>query len=153
MGARSPQTGADGNRQNRWLFPANHPFYADEKTATLTEVKYYLQTLSMQDAPSLPTAQLQNRFSQLLGHELAPGKFLDPLQKIPVSFAKFSQDLRYVESGHLVPLSRGGKHTPENSTLMLKDSNRLQGDFTVDEVVQLMKNTLEKHGFTVEGNP
>ena len=49
-----PQDGADGNRRLRWLFPIDHKFYADEITATLVEVKYYLQVLSMTNAPYLP---------------------------------------------------------------------------------------------------
>ena len=46
-----PQDGSDGNRQNRWLFDPSHKFYADEVTATLVEIGYYFQTLSMKNSP------------------------------------------------------------------------------------------------------
>jgi hypothetical protein len=49
-----PQDGADGNRRARWLFQPEHKFYADEVSATLVEVKYFLQTLSMAGAPQMP---------------------------------------------------------------------------------------------------
>jgi len=148
-GARRPQDGADGNRRNRWLFDPSHPFYADEITATLVEVKFYLQTLSMEGAPALPNDKLRTRFRWLLGHELEPGAFLDPVQKAPVLFREFCRDARYVEAGHVIPHSRGGRHEPSNSTLMLKSSNRLQGDRTIPELISMMKEILERNGFSV----
>ena len=147
-----PQDGADGNRISRWLLPSDHEFYADERTATLAEVRYYLQTLSMEGAPPLPTEQLRRHFQAILGHELRPGAFLDPIQKAPVLFQEFVRSARYVESGHIVPLSRGGRHNYGNATLMLKESNRLQSDRTVQELLVLLTNILQNQGFTVTRN-
>ena len=146
-GKRRPQDGADGNRRSRWLFGSDHKFYADEVTATLTEVRYLLQTLSMEGAPEIPGGELENGFVTILGHRLRPGMFLDPIQKIPVEFKKFIANPRYVESGHLVPLGRGGKHAPDNATLMLRDSNRLQADLPLSELLELMAGILERQGY------
>jgi hypothetical protein len=146
-GSRRPQDGADGNRRNRWLFEGIHKYYADEVTATLTEVRYYLQTLSMEGAPEIPGEKLQTEFMTILGHPLKPGLFLDPIQKIPVEFHKFVRNPRYVESGHYVPLGKGGRHTPDNATLMLRDSNRLQADLTIDELLEIMAGILERQGY------
>lgn len=146
-GNRRPQDGEDGNRRTRWLFDEPHKFYADEVTATLTEVRYFLQTLSMQGAPEIPGGRLETEFRVILGHPLRPGMFLDPIQKIPVEFQKFVNNPRYVESGHYVPLGKGGRHTPDNATLMLKDSNRLQADLTLGELLEIMAGILERQGY------
>lgn len=152
-GNRRPQDGADGNRRNRWLFEPIHKFYAEEKVATLSEVRYFLQTLSMEGAPEIPGERLENEFRTILGHPLKPGLFLDPLQKIPVEFQKFITNPRYVESGHLVPLGRGGRHTPDNATLMLRASNRLQADLTLEELLEIMAGILERQGYYKTHSP
>lgn len=149
-GNRRPQDGADGNRQNRWLFEADHKFHATEVVATLTEIRYFLQTMSMLNAPKLSTDKLRNAFVSILGHELYPGAFLDPIQRIPVDFSEFIANARYLESGHVLPLGRGGKHTPDNATLMLKYSNRIQTDLTVDELLEMMADILRRHGYGVQ---
>lgn len=146
-GNRRPQDGPDGNRQNRWLFNNTHKFYADEVTATLTEIRYFMQTLSMNGAPSIPNKRLERDFLVILGHSLKPGMFLDPIQKIPVEFEEFVNNPTYLESGHYVPLGKGGKHTPDNATLMLRDSNRLQADLTVNELLDIMAGILERHDY------
>jgi len=146
-GNRRPQDGEDGNRRSRWLFERSHKFYAEETIATLTEVRYYLQTLSMQGAPEIPGRRLENDFITILGHQLKPGMFLDPIQKVPVEFKKFIENPRYIESGHLVPFGRGGRHTPDNATLMLRDSNRLQADLTLDEMLKVMAGILERQEY------
>lgn len=146
-GNRRPQDGADGNRRNRWLFDNPHKFYADEVTATLTEIRYFMQTLSMNGAPSIPNGRLERDFLTILGHPLKPGMFLDPIQKVPVEFQKFIDSPRYLESGHYIPLGKGGKHTPDNATLMLRDSNRLQADLTVNELLDIMAGILKRQDY------
>jgi hypothetical protein len=44
-----------------------------------------------------------------------------------------------------VPLNRSGKHEPANAFLMLARSNQLQGDLTVDELLNLMEQILLRH--------
>lgn len=139
-----PQDGADGNRINRWLLPKNHKFYADEKNATLVEIKYFLQTLSMANAPKVPSVKFASAFEWLLDHKVAPGMYLDPVQIIPIDFRMFVSDLRTVQSGHLIPLDRGGKHVPENTFLMLHRSNQIQGNMTTEELFRFMEETLKR---------
>lgn len=140
-----PQDGSDGNRINRWLLPSDHKFYADEVNATLVEVKYIFQTLSMQEAPPLPEIALAESFTWLLNHSVEPGIYLDPIQLIPISFKEFIAEPRLVQSGHLVPLDRGGRHTPANAFLMLARSNQIQGNQTLDELIALMERIVRKH--------
>lgn len=140
-----PQDGADGNRRLRWLFSEEHKFFASEIDATLVEVKYYLQTLSMLNAPPLPNNSIQDSFEWLLGHKVLPGKYLDPIQLVQIDFNAFLNDPRLVQSGHFVPLDRGGRTEPSNAFLMLARSNQLQGNLTFDELIALMTDIVTKH--------
>ena len=140
-----PQDGADGNRINRWLMPTDHKFYATEKDATLVQIRYYLQALSMTNAPESTDSDFQDAFHWLAGHAIAPGEYLDPIQLIPIDLNEFFSNPRGVTSGHLIPLDRGGKHEPQNAFLMLHRSNQLQGNLTLDELIALMNQIVMKH--------
>lgn len=140
-----PQDGADGNRINRWMMDPAHKFYADEKTATLVELKYYYQALSMMNAPELPNKEFCSSLNWLLGHPIEPGYYLDPIQLIPIDLKDLINDARIIQSGHIVPLDRGGKHEPKNTFLMLKISNALQGNLTVQELLELMRMIADRH--------
>ena len=129
----------------RWLLDKGHKFYADETTATLVEVKYYLQALSMSGAPTLADKSLRSAFSWMLEHEIEPGNYLDPIQRIPIIAHDIVKDARTIQSGHLVPLDRGGKHEPTNAFLMLPISNQLQGNLTLAELLTLMRQILARH--------
>ena len=145
-----PQDGSDGNRISRWLMHPDNKFYADEINATLVEVKYYLQLLSMLEAPPLPGITLSTDFNWLIDHEVRPDAYLDPLQKISISLKEVINDARIIQSGHINPLDRGGKHVPSNTFLMLKGSNNLQGNLTFDELLTLMSDILKRHSKTVD---
>lgn len=140
-----PQDGADGNRQLRWLFDQEHKFYATEVMATLVEVKYYLEILSMNNAPVLPDNSIQDSFLWLTGHQIIPGAYLDPIQLTPIDLPTILADLRQIHSGHYNPLDRGGKHHPSNTFLILARSNQLQGNQTVEELLHLMAEILKRH--------
>lgn len=140
-----PQDGADGNRQLRWLFEPDHKFYADEVTATLVEIRYYLQILSMKNAPPLPEGAFQEDFIWLTGHKIEPGRYKDPIQLIDIDLQEVLENPRLCQSGHLIPLDREGRHEPSNAFLMLARSNQLQGNMTLDELLQLMHEILERH--------
>ncbi len=142
-----PQSGADGNRINRWLLPEGHKQYATEREARLVGTRFILQALSMQDAPEVPGNALRDDFMWLTGHIIEPGQYDDPVMKIPINFVEMFKDPRIVTSGHIVPLSHdGGFHTIENTFLQLKKSNDLQGDNTVDELLEMMQGILMRHG-------
>ena len=140
-----PQDGEDGNRINRWLLPVDHKFYADQRTATLVEAKYFLQAFSMTGAPRLPVDALQTGFNWLVGHPVVPGVYRDPIQLIEIQLHEVVADARLIQSGHLIPLDRGGRHQPDNAFLMLGRSNQLQGNMTLDELIALMRYIVSKH--------
>lgn len=140
-----PQDGSDGNRQSRWLFDVEHKFYADEITATLVEIRFYLQALSMTDAPPLPEGSIQDSFVWLLEHRVEPEAYFDPIQLVPISLSDVINDARLVQSGHLIPLDRGGRHEPMNTFLMLARSNQLQGNLTLAELIELLEHIVQAH--------
>jgi len=140
-----PQDGADGNRINRWLLPTDHKFYATEVNGTLVEAKYYLQALSLENAPKLPNDGFGDHLNWLTGHPIIPGAYLDPIQLIPIDFHEVVREARSIQSGHLVPLDRGGRHEPQNAFLMLARSNQLQGNLTLAELIRLMEEIVIKH--------
>lgn len=140
-----PQDGSDGNRQKRWLFDEDHKYYASELMATLVEIKFFLQALSMKGAPELPDDQLKTAFDWMLEQPVKPGEYLDPIQRKPIELSTLLNEPTEVESAHLVPLDRGGRHEPDNAVLMLKRSNRIQGNRTVDEMVDILEGIVRKH--------
>ena len=143
-GPGRPQDAADGNRANRWTLPSDHRYYATKRDATLVEIKYYLQSLSFSDAPVLPKPDAPTAFVWLLGHELLPGEYLDPIMLRTPSFPDFMKNPRVITSGHLTPLARGGRHEPGNTFLMLDRSNTLQNDLTLEEFLALIDDILAR---------
>jgi hypothetical protein len=140
-----PQDGSDGNRINRWLMPEDHKFYANEVDATLVEIKYYLQTLSMLSAPACGY-DIRLLFTPwLIKHPVEPGAYRDPVQRVQIDFQSFINDPRLLQSGHLDPLDRDGRHVPENTYLMLARSNQIQGNMKMEELIDLMTNIVEDH--------
>ncbi len=141
-----PQDGGDGNRTNRWLLPKNHKYHASQATATLVEIKYLLQTLSLKDAPDIGCSEILNLFHPwLIEHVVAPGNYLDPIQLVPIDFSLFANDRRALQCGHIIPLDRGGKHHPDNTFLMLFRSNQIQGNMTLQELIDLMRDIVKRH--------
>ena len=141
-----PQDGRDGNRIKRWLLPEDHKFYADEITATLVEIKYYLQLFSMKDAPHVGNDALDSHFDWLVEHPVKPGEYKDPITKSDLPFDEIINNPRLIQSGHIFPLDRGGKHEPSNTFLMSARSNALQGNMTVEELLEYIEDILRKHG-------
>ena len=140
-----PQDGEDGNRRNRWLFPVEHKFYATEIDATLVEIKYFLQALSMEGVPTLPLGSIQNDFSWLVEQSVEPGAYLDPIQLIPIAFEQLINEPRSINSGHLIPLDRGGRHIPSNAFLMLYRSNQIQGNQTLEELIDWARRFVQNY--------
>ena len=112
--------------------------------ATLVEIKYYLQCFSMLGCPKLPNND-KTCFGFMMEHDIEPGNYVDPIQKNPIRINEVIADARIIQSGHLTPLDRSGKHEPSNTFLMLKRSNQLQGNLTVTELLDLMQQILHSH--------
>jgi hypothetical protein len=142
-----PQSGSDGNRRNRWLFDEDHKYYADEATATFVEIKYFLQTLSMVDAPEIDLPAVRTIFTPwLLEHDAEPGAYIEPILLTAVELKPFVENPTSLTSGHLVPLDRpGGRHVPSNTFLVYARSNQLQGNLTLEELLLLANELVQRH--------
>ena len=140
-----PQDGRDGNRINRWELPKDHKFYSTRRDGILVGIKYILQTLSMDGAPATPQ-KLSQRYRWLTEHDIGPAQFRDPIQRVNVRLAEVIEHPTLITSGHLHPLDRGGRHVPANTSLMLKVSNDLQGNLTVEELLDMIQGILQRHG-------
>ena len=144
--AGRPQSGADGNRINRWLLEPRHKQYASECEARLVGTRYIFQALSMTGAPSVPSRTIENSFHWLVGHDIAPGAYLDPVLLLPLDFNEMFNEPRTITSGHFIPLSRGtGLHNIRNTFLQSKKSNDLQSDNTLEELLAMISGVLERH--------
>lgn len=142
--AGRPQDAADGNRANRWTLPTDHKFYATKRDAQLVEIRYYLQALCMAGAPSFHDPRAATAFVWLLSHELRPGEYKDPIMLRPIGFAQFMAKPTGIQSGHYVPLARGGRHDVGNTFLMLARSNSLQSDLTFAEFLSLIDDIVKR---------
>ena len=140
-----PQDGADGNRILRWKLPKCHKFYATEIDATLVEIKYIFQALSMTGAPVIESRSKLTCWAWLCPQPAQPGTFLDPIRLIGVDFERFVDNRRLITSGHLDPLDRTGSHKPDNTSLMLKMSNDLQGNLRIDELLDQIWEIVCQH--------
>lgn len=142
-----PQDATNGNRANRWELPSDHKQYAHERTATLVEIRYFLQALSMEGVPEVP-AMLVHSWEWLVGHPVRPGEYRDPIQLVRLNLYDLAATVdqrREMTSGHFIPLDRGGRHEPENTFLTLRSSNSLQGNHTLDELLELLDSILLAH--------
>lgn len=141
-----PQDGSDGNRISRWLLPSDHKFYASEVDATLVEVKYFLQSMAMQGAPKPSIIDVSSLFEGwLVLHPVKAGEYKDPVMLDAIDFEQVIQDPKLIQSGHLTPLDRGGRHDPDNTFLMLYRSNQLQGNLKLNELLDLMRVIVQRH--------
>ena len=141
-----PQDGADGNRIKRWLLPSDHKFFASEVDATLVEIRYMLQAMSMTGFPRIGHAHHLESWQWLTdGKMINQGDYLDPIQLIPIDFLSFLNQPRLITSGHIFPLDRGGRHEPSNTFLTLAISNNLQGNNTVTELLNMMWEIVKRH--------
>jgi len=144
--AGRPQSGADGNRINRWLLEPDHKQYATECEAKLVGTRYIFQALSMIGAPAVPNDTIKKSFQWLLGHQIQPGNYLDPVLLIALNFNEMFDNPRTITSGHFKPLSRGiGLHNTGNTFLQSKKSNDLQSDNTLDELLTMISGVLTRH--------
>jgi hypothetical protein len=99
----------------------------------------------MAGAPPVEDLKRLTSWEWLSEGPIGDGSYLDPIQLSPIHFPDFFEHPRNVTSGHFVPLDRGGRHVPNNTFLTLKISNDLQGNHTLDELLDILNQILEAH--------
>ena len=148
--AGGPQSGDDGNRRSRWEYEEDHPYYATETTSILTFCRFLLQFFCISGAPELPSELNCDGLANLLLIEggISPGTHTDPISLEQVGSwneLRTSEGRRGFELGHFTPYARGGRHTLENAFLQTIQSNRIQGNNTLDELIEWAISFLENH--------
>jgi hypothetical protein len=99
----------------------------------------------MSNAPAVPSEKFNIEFSWLTGFKIEPGSYQDPVTLMPVDFFEVVAEPRNITSGHIYPLDRGGKHVPENTFLITRTANMLQGNNTVPELLEIMEGIVARH--------
>ena len=148
--AGAPQSGVDGNRRNRWEHEDNHPFYASEIISILTYCRFLLQFFCITGAPDLPSELDCDGLASLLliGGGISSGTYTDPISLERVGSwndLRTAEGRRNFELGHFIPFARGGRHTLENVFLQTIQSNRIQGNNTLQELIEWANSFLERH--------
>ena len=79
-------------------------------------------------------------------HEYIKEKFDN---KCYISGRDLPDDFREIELDHINPKSRGGSNDITNMGPTLRRSNAMKSDMTMEELLELCKDTLEYHGYKV----
>ena len=79
-------------------------------------------------------------------HEYIKEKFDN---KCYISGHDLPDDFREIELDHINPKSRGGSNDITNMGPTLRRSNAMKSDMTMEELLELCKDTLEYHGYKV----
>ena len=66
-----------------------------------------------------------------------------------ISGRSLPEDFSEIELDHIDPESRGGSNDISNMGPTLRRSNAMKSDMTVEELLELCKDTLEYHGYNV----
>lgn len=145
-----PQSGTDGNRRSRWEYEESHPYYATETTSILTFCRFLLQFFCISDAPELPSELDCDGLASLLLIEdgISSGTYTDPISLAEVGSwndLRTAEGRRGFELGHFIPYARGGRHTLENAFLQTNQSNRIQSNNTLEELLEWASSFLERH--------
>jgi len=151
---RSPrrQTGRfRTNRASRWKLDRAHPDYTDAAQIPLIEGKLLAMLLEFDDAPAL-NDQLRAAALAVLGHEAQPGNYRCPISGRHMNFRQILNEARKptpgVSSfhvGHVRPKAKGGRNAADNTYWTTDLGNRIQGDKTWQESVQLIVEMAEFH--------
>ena len=69
--------------------------------------------------------------------------------KCYISGRELPDDFRKIELDHIIPTSKGGSNDITNMGPTLRQSNAMKSDMTMEELLELCKDTLEYHGYKV----
>ncbi len=70
--------------------------------------------------------------------------------KCYISGRELPDDFSKIELDHIIPVSKNGSNDISNMGPTLRHSNAMKSDLTMDELLDLCKDTLEYHGYSVK---
>jgi len=139
------------NRDYRWATWVNSNQFASRTDCRGVELQLLAQILEFDGAPRL-SQEHHREVEQHLDRELRPGSCLCPITGEKLVYADFVEAVDNPQAGksayhvgHLDPLTRDGKHQKENVVWMSDAGNRIQGNDTFHEIVDLIKRAAEYH--------
>lgn len=139
------------NRDYRWATWTTSEQFASRTECYAVELELLAQILEFEGAPVLVDATrkevelhlgrpltLDHRHCAITGVRLRYSDFITAVTAPAAGKSPY-------HVGHLVPLTRGGKHEKSNVVWMTEQGNRIQGNDTLDEIVALIKTAADFH--------
>jgi len=139
------------NRDYRWATWTDSIQFASRAECQAVELELLSQILEFQGAPQLSAADRVS-VERHLGRSLSPNTRQCSITGQPMQYAAFVDAVVNPAAGkspyhvgHLVPLTRGGRHERLNVVWMSEQGNRIQGNDTLDEIVALIHAAAQFH--------
>ena len=139
------------NRDIRWETWPTSIQYASHFECAMVELELLAQLYEFVGAPKLDDA-ITSIISKTLGRAIVPnsrrcfvtGRYLDFNSYLEAATYPRGGRSKY-HVGHILPLTRQGRHSRENIAWQSDDGNRIQGNDTVDEIEAKLIDIVEYH--------
>lgn len=139
------------NRDVRWAtWPASVQ-YASHYECAMIEMELMVELFEFAGAPSL-NEELQAAIFAVRGQPVIPGARRCYITGYMLNFEDYVQAAINPQGGksayhvgHILPLTRGGRHEPRNVAWLSDDGNRIQGNDTLDETEAKLLDAVVYH--------
>jgi hypothetical protein len=139
------------NRDYRWATWVDSPQFASREDCRGVELQLLSQIIEFVGAPRLSDENMRE-IEVHLGRKLVVDGRRCLITGDPIGYDAFVEAANNPEAGksqyhvgHLMPLTRGGKHSKENVFWMSDAGNRIQGNDSFEEIVALIKRAANYH--------
>jgi len=139
------------NRDIRWATWPSSPRYACRFDCAKVELELMAELFEFSMAPPL-NAALASAVGATRGSSVSTQSRVCFVTGKPLDYSKYlagAKNPRRGRStyhvGHLLPLTRGGKHTSVNVAWVSDDGNRIQGNDTIQEIEDKLAESVEYH--------
>ena len=139
------------NRDVRWATWPDSTQYASHYQCAMIELELMAQLYEFADAPMLDD-EIASTVTEVRGQPILPGARQCFVVGLDLSYQDYVQAAINPKGGksayhvgHIIPLTRGGKHNWENIAWMSDDGNRIQGNDTLGEIEAKLVDAVEYH--------
>jgi len=139
------------NRDIRWATWPDGIQYASHYQCAMIELELMAQLYEFENAPKLDDTLLLEiekvrGIKFCLGNRkcFVTGKLLNFTDYVEAAVNPQGGKSKY-HVGHIVPLTRGGKHGADNIAWATDDGNRIQGNDTIEEIEAKLVDAVEYH--------
>ena len=139
------------NRDVRWATWPDSVQYASHYQCAMIEMELIVELYEFVNAPTLDD-ELTSAIVEIRGRPIQPGtrrcfvtgRYLDYEDYAQAAINPKGGKSAY-HVGHIVPLTRGGKHNWKNIAWVSDDGNRIQGNDTLEEIEVKLVEAVEYH--------